>query len=234
MDRRLTFAALLLVPAASLAGTSAKPAHLALAERMVAEVKPANNMYANGPFTVTWAGVNGRTLTYNKSDCTTFVTALLKTGYGFTARQFEDWFGKSSPSITLYYDAALANTGLRGFKQIDELRPGDLLISKFAPDTGGAAGHMLIADAIPEFKTTKGAQKVYDVTIIDCTGSPHSDDTRARPQSGAGRGVIRLYTDLSGKLVTWGWSTVAKPYDAAARPMTFAKVPPSRTATASR
>jgi hypothetical protein len=230
--------ALLLLAAASLAAaaaapTSSKPpAHLALAERMVASILPENNSYANGKFTVTWAGIDGEKKTFNKSDCTTFVTALLRTAYHFTPKQFEGWFGKASPSVTLYYDSASANKGLVGFKQIADLRPGDLLISKFTNKAeGGAAGHMMIADGLPQLvrmpKNASATEKVYDLTIIDCTGSPHADDSRIKPQSGVGRGNIRLYTDKSGNLETWGWSAsnAVKPYQGSARPMTFAKVP---------
>ncbi len=223
----LRTAAVVLLAAASLA---AAPAHLVLADRMVRDVRPANNSYANGPFTVTWAGVNGKTLTYNKSDCTTFVTALLKTAYGFTANQFQGWFGRSSPAVSLYYDAALANSGLRGFKQITDLAPGDLLISKFASTAGGAAGHMMIADGYPQLARTTATQRVFDLVVVDCTGAPHTNDTRAKPQSGVGRGTMRVYTDLTGTLQAWSWgaSAASKPYDAAARPIIFAKVPPAR------
>ena len=230
--RRLT--ATLMFAAASLA---AGPAHLMLADRMVRDVRPADNTYANGPFTVTWAGVDGKAKTVNKSDCTTFVTALLKTAYGFTNKQFEDWFGKSSPSVGRYYDAAIADHGLTGFKQVAELRPGDLLISKFAQTGSGAAGHMMVVDAVPQLVKTTATQQVYSVTVIDCTGASHTGDTRAKPQSGVGRGTMRVYADRSGTVVGWSWgaSSYSKPYDATARPLTFAKVPPAkRVATALR
>ncbi len=224
----------LLLAAASFAVAPAKPAHLVLADRMVADVKPANNMYANGTATVTWAGVHGKTLTYNKSDCTTFVTALLKTGYGFTSEQFETWFHSTSPAVTTYYSAALANSGLQGFKQIAKVQPGDLLISKYVSSTTGAAGHMMVVDAAPVLVSTSATQRTFNVTVVDCTGSPHYADTRVKPQSGAGRGTMRVYTDLSGNLLTWGWGT-GTPYAAADRPITFAKVPSvNRMATASR
>ena len=233
MTPRRTAVALLLAAAAA---APAKPAHLALADRMAADVRPADNGYANGPFTVTWAGIDGATTTVNKSDCTTFVTALLRTAYRFTPGEFDAWFGKSSPSVARYYDAAVADSGLHGFRQVADLRPGDLLISKYAAGTATAAGHMMIADGNPVLAKTIAGQKAYDLAVIDCTGSPHAADTRVTAKlpgeahhAGVGRGTVRFYTDAHGVLQTWAWSSGngVKVYDPAARPITFAKVPPA-------
>jgi hypothetical protein len=204
------------------------PAHLQLAEKMVSDIQPQNNEYKNGKATVTWAGINGA-ITENRSDCTTYVTALLKTAYHFTNADFAKLFGKSSPSISMYFAAATENKGLHGFKQISNLAPGDLLISKYIdPPAGSAAGQMMICDAPPKLaeKTSTGLQ-AYDITIIDCTGSPHANDTRTKPQSGIGRGTMQVYVDSSGSVTAWSWAAGnhMKEYPSDSRPMIFAKVP---------
>ena len=56
------------------------PYHLQLAEQLVANIAPANNVYTYGTATVTWAGLNGSTTYSNSSDCSTFDTALLQAG----------------------------------------------------------------------------------------------------------------------------------------------------------
>ena len=86
----------------------------------------------------------------------------------------------------------MAGSGLHGFKQVADVAPGDLLISKFASTSGGAAGHMMIVDALPQLVKTTATQRVYDVAVVDCTGSPHTNDTRAKPQSGVGRRTMRV------------------------------------------
>ena len=205
-----------------------QPAHLQLAEKMLSDIKPENNEYKNGKATVTWAGINGA-VTENRSDCTTFVTALLKTAYHFSNADFQKWFGKSSPAIGTYFEAATDGKELHGFKQIADLRPGDLLISKYInPPAGSASGHMMIADAMPvKAETVSGDLQAYDITIIDCTGSPHAQDTRSRPQSGIGRGTMQVYVDGAGNVTAWSWAAGRKivRYASDSRPMIFAKVP---------
>ena len=213
------------------------PPHLKLAEKMVAEIKPANNRYKNGKFTVTWAGVDGASVTQNESDCTTYLTALLKTAYHFNTGDFNGWFGANSPSLGRYYDAAVADKGLQSFKAVADLRPGDVLISKYAKGEGSAAGHLMICDAPPVRKgTADGGLTTYEVTIIDCTGAPHARDTRSKKTSptgealsGIGRGTMQVYADAKGDVAEWSWSAGNRMvrYSADKRPILFAKVPTS-------
>jgi hypothetical protein len=225
-----------------LAGASAKtdprPAHLALADRMVEEIAPANNRYKNGPFTVTWAGVNGAGKTQNESDCTTYVTALLRTAYGYGPDWFKTHFGVGSPSIGRYYDAAANNDALRGFKNVKDLKPGDLLISKYAKGASpSAAGHLMICDAAPVAADTAAGTadlKAYNVTILDCSAAPHANDTRSKKvtgdaenRTGIGRGTMQVYVNADGDVVEWSWSAGRRMvrYAADQRPLLFAKVP---------
>src|SRR4051812_7646651 len=64
------------------AGAQALPAHLTWAESLVPNLTPENNSYNGSPTVVTWAGVGGSRRYQNRTYCATFLTALLKQGYG--------------------------------------------------------------------------------------------------------------------------------------------------------
>ena len=211
------------------------PAHVALAERSVAETTPANNLYVNGNYTVTWAGLNGKTNTVVNADCTTYVTALLKQAYG---TDFYSKFGSSSPSLTTYYDEAVADDAVHGFKQIADVKIGDYFVCSYQEPNPPARGHMVMFDGLPTYAgttTNKAGDpvKYYNATIIDVTGSIHTADTRAGTEaggandSGVGRGNVRLYTDTDGNIQYWAWGTnpTSTTYDYSYRPCIFFKVP---------
>lgn len=209
------------------------PGHVSLMQRSVAEVTPTTNLYANGTPTVTWAGLNGATATTVTADCTTYITVLLKQAYKWTNSDFVSMFTVSSPSITRYYNQAVADQALDGFKQISEVKPGDLFISRYDDGTTGASGHMVVIESAPTLVSVGSQYRAYDVAILDVTGSPHTNDTRAAANAdgtndtGVGRGNIRLYTDLDGNLDHWAWGTrtTSSTYTAEERPVTFAHIP---------
>ena len=202
------------------------PYHLQLAEQLVANIAPANNVYAYGTATVTWAGLNGSTTYSNSSDCSTFDTALLKLAYGFTSNQFAQWTGVSSPQAKDLYNAAIADDGFVGFSNVANVMPGDDMFMKYL-DSSTDTGHVVTIMAAPTLVSTNATQRVYNLNVLDCTASPHSNDTRVGGQSGVGEGVMRIYTDLSGNLTaySWGTSSASVVETASTRPATFAKVP---------
>src|SRR5215470_1690819 len=94
--------ALSAVPAA------ATPAHLLWAEEVAQNIDPANNVYGTSPTYLTWAGVNGATAYTNRTECSSFVTRVLKQAYGWSNTDFSTWFGSSSPTAAKYHDAIVA------------------------------------------------------------------------------------------------------------------------------
>ena len=207
------------------------PAHVALARRSVAETTVDNNLYTNGNYTVNWAGINGKTTTVTQADCTTYVTALLRQAYG---TDFYSKFGSTSPSLTTYYNEAVADDAVHGFKQIAEVKPGDFFVCRYLDPDPPARGHMVMIDGAPvEVGTTRPGVRAFNVTIIDVTGSPHTLDTRNKANAdgtndtGVGRGNVRFYTDLDGNIKYWAWGTNATSttYDTELRPTIFFKVP---------
>ena len=197
-----------------------------LADQLVSHILPANNTYSYNSPTVTWAGVNGATTYSNSSDCSNFDTLLLMQAYGFSASQFVSWTGYSLPQAKDLYNAALADKGFTGFTQIADLQIGDSMFIKYL-DASTDTGHVVTVDALPVLVSTNSTQRAYNLTVVDCTADPHSNDTRSGTESGVGRGTMRLYTDLSGNLNAYAWgtsvySTVELP---SVRPAIFAKIP---------
>jgi len=181
---------------------------------MVAEILPANNSYTNGTPTVRFTGISGATMMYNASDCSSFITKLLQASYGFTNANFTSWTGESDPEAEDYYDAAMANKGFSAFRNVNSIRSGDLFIIKY---TGSQkdTGHIVLITAPPTYvgvSTRSGVEGclVYDLPILDVTSSPHgpSDSRYATGQPGIGTGVMRIYTDSAGNLVTYQWSNL--------------------------
>ena len=207
---------------------SATPAHVALAERLVSEVTATTNSYGWPP-AVTWAGIDGATVTSNKSVCSTLQVALLEQAYGFTAAQMTAWTGASQPLAGAMYDAAEAGNGFTAFTQISDVSVGDLWSAKYISGSSDT-GHIALIDAAPVLEKTTATQELWDVTVIDSTGSPHTNDTRsANGEDGVGEGTMRMYTDLSGNLTgySWGLSNASVVYYTSdgVRVSTFAHIP---------
>ena len=210
----------------------AVPYHLQLAEQLVANIAPANNSYVYGTPSVTWAGLDGATAYSNKSDCSTFDTALLTEAYHFTAKQFTQWTGTSTPQAKDYYNAAIADDGFIGYSSVASVQPGDDMFMKYLDSTTDT-GHVVTIVSAPSLVSTSSTQRIYNLTVIDSTTSPHSSDTRVSGETGVGEGTMRIYTDLSGNLTAYSWGTSASSVveTAATRPATFAKIPSTTVLT---
>lgn len=211
---------------------SSTPPHLALAEKMVNEILPENNSYRNGTPTVRFTGVDGATSMYNESDCSSFVTELLKAAYNLTDAQFSAWTGFRRPGPQHYYDDALANKGFAAYSNVNSVESGDLFIIKY---TGSqeANGHIVVITAPPTYlgissRSSADGLLMYRLPILDVTSSPHgsSDSRAATHQDGVGTGFMRLYTDADGNLVTYQWNNYSNGivYSTTDRLATFARV----------
>lgn len=194
------------------------PAHLVLAESLVATISPANNVYGT-PTEVLWKGTDGP-VSKNKSVCSTFVTALLKKAYGFSSSYVKTWLGKSSPSAAIYHDAIETGNGFVRIHEVASLEAGDVIAMEYR-DGSASTGHVMIASSTPVDKglvTKNGVQlRLYEVTVIDSSSSYHGKlDTRyvnkdgASPDNGVGEGWTRIYADpTTGAVAGYSWSTVS-------------------------
>ena len=218
---------------------TAAPQAVVLANQLVTAFSSPNNTYYNtysyNAPTVTWSGLNGATTYYNSSDCSSFQEELMMQAYGFSLTQLETWTKVSTNGITYpqasdLYTAALDHDGFTGFLQIADLQIGDDMFMKYIEGDGsGDTGHCVMVDALPtpDAAYSTSTYKAYDLTVVDCTVDPHSNDTRTGTESGVGRGTMRIYTTLSGNLFeySWGLSSSSVVYNFSERPAIFSKMP---------
>jgi hypothetical protein len=205
--------ALLLTSSSSAAQTS-EPAHLVWAEDVATNVSPTLNTYESGVRVLQWAGVGGATEYVNRTDCASFVTAILKQAYDYTADDIDMWLGWANPSSAMYHDSILAENGFELVPTVFDIEAGDIIAIKYL--TGTVSGHMMIAAGPPTLRVstapTYSGTFQFELTVIDSSSSVHgTTDTRRQPDgtvvTGAGIGVVRLYTDALGNFVGHTWST---------------------------
>lgn len=195
------------------AGAQVLPAHLSWAETLVNNITPENNSYSGSPTVVTWNGVGGARRYQNRTYCATFLTALMKQGYGFTTDDIEDWLGSPSPSAAVYFDAIDDGNGFRRVLRVEDIRAGDIVAISYPTITDGLSGHVVIARRAPRRLTAASplvpGTTQYELAIVDSTSTPHgTGDTRTRGD-GAGFGLIRVYADGSRNVAGYTWSTAA-------------------------
>jgi hypothetical protein len=78
--------------------------------------------------------------------------------------------------------------------------PGDVLAWRVRDIVlGKNTGHVLIIDAKPE----RVDEDIFRVAVIDSTGTPHDEDTRARGGTGIGKGVMWFKVDAAGEPVAY-------------------------------
>ncbi|KYF75294.1 hypothetical protein BE11_06755 [Sorangium cellulosum] len=190
--------------------------HLRWAERLVDNVAPENNEYSTASF-VSWAGVSGARRTMNRTQCATFLTEMLKRSYGWSESSFGDWLGSRSPSAAAYYDAIVEENGFERIHDLGDARAGDVIALRY-PEGESSTGHVAILRRAPRLKLPVSPFVLgtfqYEVSVVDSTSSHHGpSDSRmssgGRWATGAGYGVMRVYTSTSDTIVGHTWSTAA-------------------------
>ncbi|MGK4002601.1 hypothetical protein WMF31_08255 [Sorangium sp. So ce1036] len=191
-------------------------AHLTWAERLVDNIAPEDNEYGSRPF-ITWAGVAGARRYANRTQCATFLTALLKRSYGWSADTFEDWLDSASPNAATYHDAILAEDGFERIESPEDARAGDILALRY-PESASSSGHVAILRRAPKRRFPMPPYVVgttqYEVFVVDSTNYHHgTSDSRRRSggrwSTGAGFGSMRIYVDRSDTVVGHTWSMAA-------------------------
>ena len=214
MSRRL-FSAILLSTFA-LCGTAraeeSAPKHLELAREFLANTKPENNEhYAQGVRSLLRPSDKGSSGEYIvKTDCIGFIESLLKMAYGKDMPKPQTKKFERRYSIIDYVDSVGSGQLYTKLTRIDELRPGDVVMWKYADGYTRkvqANGHALMLDGTPKRVCNKFFSKSwsltqYQVKIIDSSDFPKSDDdTRLKigpKQTGVGSGTFNLYADDDG------------------------------------
>lgn len=207
--------------------------HLRWAESLVDNIAPEDNEYSTASF-VSWAGVGGARRYMNRTQCATFLTELLKRSYGWSESTFSDWMDSRSPTAAAYYDAIVAEDGFERIDDLGDARAGDIIALRY-PSGESSTGHVAILRRAPRIKLpvlpfVLGTFQ-YEVSIVDSTNTHHGpSDSRmssgGRWATGAGYGVMRLYTNTSGIIVghTWSATTTTTYYPTALRKVAIGRL----------
>lgn len=191
------------------------PAHLTWAEAIVQNVTPEYNEYGTNPNYIYWAGVNGAMTYENRTQCSSFVTRVLKQAYGLSDNDFLAWMGAKSPQAAAYHDTIQAGINFIAIENVNDIQAGDIIAVKY-PAGLSSTGHVMMArgKAVARNATSPLVRNTvqYEIQIIDSSQSGHGPfDTRLQADgswdTGVGMGIFRLYADMTGNIQGYTWST---------------------------
>jgi hypothetical protein len=112
-----------------------------------------------------------------------------------TAMNFHDSFAAASTDVK-------GRDGWRRIERILDARPGDILAWRANPPKPGATGHVVIIVGRPAVTP----DRQVCVLIVDSTSMGHGNDTRAKGQTGIGRGLMWFTVDARGRPIGYRWS----------------------------
>lgn len=189
--------------------------HVQWADTLIANLTPDQNEYNTSPNYIYWAGVDGASVYANRTQCSSFLTRLLKRAYQWGDTEFQSWFGASSPNAATYYDAIVGQKHFNPVTNALDIQSGDVIAVKYLFDAD-SSGHVMIARGpvvwLPHVSPYKAGTTQYEIEVIDSAKSGHgSSDTRMMPDgswdTGAGIGKARLYVDTASRgVVGYSWS----------------------------
>lgn len=195
------------------------PIHLDQARQLVERLANASeNVYTYRNYHIDWEPEHCSA----RTDCSSFITLLLKHTYGWTTNEFERWMHSTYPDAALYHDAIVKKHRFKRVLHMSALHPGDLLAIKYTDhhlSSNGVAdtGHIMLVVSTPHpelMRHPTQGKRAFFVAVIDASTSGHGpQDTRARPDGkftgGIGQGEIRLYADKEDRIIGYTWSTLA-------------------------
>ena len=199
--------------------------HMAWAERLVSEIKPADNAYGSRPTLLQWRGVDGAIETRNRTVCSSLITRLLKQAYGYGSDDIKRWFGSASPTAVLYYQAISRGIGFKQIPTISLFKVGDIIAIDYHRGQSAdhespsqSTGHVMLVAGLPRRfdGAPAGPLSRYSVLVIDSSRSGHGPlDTRRQAKGGwgaggVGRGEIGLLVDGQGRIHSYSWSNLPR------------------------
>lgn len=196
-------------------GTADEARHLKDARLLMGDLLPKNTSYRHKDGEVLWKGENGAKANICHTDCSGFINALLEHSYGYTEADLKKWFDSKRPTARRYVEQIKDENGFEEITSLKKLKPGDIIAIKYPPGDKNT-GHVMLAASIAKprdaTKPIVSGTKQWEVTVIDTSMSGHgSTDTRrnddGESHAGLGRGILRLYTDKSGAVAGYAWST---------------------------
>lgn len=193
----------------------AAPPHVQWAETLISNLSPDQNEYAANPTYIHWAGIDGASVYANRTQCSSFLTRILKRAYQWKDTDLKVWFHTANPNAATYYDAIVGGNRFNPVPQALDIQSGDVIAVKYLFDAA-TSGHVMIArgEAVLQNPVApyKNGTTQYEIEVIDSAKSGHGSlDTRMMPDggwdTGAGIGKARLYIDMaSGAVVGYSWS----------------------------
>jgi cell wall-associated NlpC family hydrolase len=181
--------------------------HLVWAQQLLVDLRPEHNSYGRNPTLVLWRGVDGAPSSHNRSDCSSFISALWRRAYGYGPDEMRQWLGDSAPRAIDYHAAIAAANRFQRIERIADLQPGDLLATRYARSRPGATGHVMVAAARPmAVDACLQARCVFRLEVIDSSRSGHGPADTRQGKGGVGKGVIQLQTSRDGQLQAYRWS----------------------------
>ncbi|AHH98407.1 hypothetical protein GCM10010174_69330 [Kutzneria viridogrisea] len=229
------------------------PPHLRQAERLIDHLVPANNVYKRPEErnVVKW-GREGRPASWvNRSQCASFITAVLRRSHPWARRSFFTAHFDSTSPYAKDYLRAFNQGDVPHFTQVErvtELRPGDLIAIEYPEQHEVHTGHVvMVRELLGEYVAANEALNLpgstqYAVSIADCTAEPHGQygvgqydaypDSRIvdadTQHSGAGYGHMMFYADnATGRFSGYRWSVnsaAATIHPVTERPIAAARV----------
>ncbi len=235
----LLFAGMAMALIAAEVGFAAEPSvppHVLAAFDLLKTTQPDNTTYQHTGGEVHWQGDPGVSASECKTDCSGFIDALIKRTYELNDAQLKDWLKAKRPVAKNYHEIISAQNGFQKIAALKDALPGDLLAIQY-PAGGKNTGHMMLVvdaprkrEASPPLveKTTQWEVGIIDVSESGhgTTDSRHNADKTSR--AGLGKGVLRVYTDPSGAVAGYAWSTLksSKFEEQAAHDMVIGRIKP--------
>jgi len=193
---------------------AAAPPYLTNAENLVIDLLQSEqgatannwpNVYGLPAF-ITWSGAQSKA----KTECSSFVTLLWQHTYGWTASDFHNWMGSTSPDAAKYHDTIVAQNGFQRLQLVQQIQPGDILAIVYYPELQSPSGHVMIVQDLPQTNSSAplvASTRQWTVPVIDSSSSYHgTSDTRYAHPGGIGHGIFRLYANSDGTVMGYTWS----------------------------
>lgn len=200
----------LIVSQMMLADIRTSPEHLLWAERLVRDLTPEANSYGSRPTVVQWRGVDGATRSLNRSNCSSFISALFRRAYGYGPEEMQRWLGLRSPKAVDYHGAIASSNRFHPVRALWMIQAGDLLASRQIRGSSDSTGHVMLARSHPQpLGSCQTSLCVYRLQVIDSSRTGHGPDDTRQGGGGVGMGMIQLRVDLKGQVQAYRWSEQA-------------------------
>lgn len=189
-----------------------KKCHICWAKIMLYNILNGNGYtkyeHSNGP--VYWGPYDNQSQYVSVTDCSGFINALLIKTHNLPT----NWLGVNRPYAVTYYRAIMAQKNFIRINNIYDTKIGDFIVFRILPGTSKSdnTGHIMLINDLPK-KVLPSAPQIsntiqWTVSIIDQSSSHGPNDTRYQNNTnGLGNGLLRIYSDMSGNLQGYTWST---------------------------